>query len=148
MFSHIAAAFVILLSLGAGRFTSEPSSEDKIVTLELRPIGNELEFEQKEIRAKAGQKIRVVFTNTSSVMPHNVVILDAASAIDRVGVAAMTAENYIPEDEAILAYTSVAGPGETVEVAFTAPAEPGEYPFICTVPGHYYMMRGILKVTG
>ena len=38
-------------------------------------------------------------------------------------------------------------PGNSVEVTFTAPSTPGDYPYICTVPGHFYMMKGIMKVT-
>ncbi len=29
---------------------------------------------------------------------------------------------------------------------FTAPTEPGEYPFICTFPGHWRIMQGVMKV--
>ena len=35
--------------------------------------------------------------------------------------------------------------GETIE--FTAPAEPGDYPYICTFPGHWRLMNGVLHVT-
>jgi uncharacterized cupredoxin-like copper-binding protein len=32
-------------------------------------------------------------------------------------------------------------------VKFTAPQAPGEYPFICTFPGHYAIgMKGVLVV--
>ena len=29
---------------------------------------------------------------------------------------------------------------------FTAPEKPGDYEFVCTFPGHYMLMRGIMKV--
>ena len=29
---------------------------------------------------------------------------------------------------------------------FTAPSEPGDYPYICTYPGHWAIMNGIMKV--
>jgi uncharacterized cupredoxin-like copper-binding protein len=41
----------------------------------------------------------------------------------------------------------LAGPGETVQVFFTAPAKPGRYPFVCTFAGHYQLgMKGTLIV--
>ena len=58
-------------------------------------------------------------------------------------------KEYIPDNGAkwILAHTSLAGGGETVEVTFTAPKEPGEYMYICTFPGHYAAgMKGTLIV--
>jgi plastocyanin len=43
--------------------------------------------------------------------------------------------------------TPFAGPGETVEVVFTAPAKPGKYPYVCTFAGHCLAgMRGTLIV--
>jgi azurin len=42
----------------------------------------------------------------------------------------------------VIAHTPMAKPGETTEVTFTAPAA-GTYPFICTVPGHYMLMKGV-----
>ena len=59
------------------------------------------------------------------------------------------ASDYIPEDEAskakILVATAMIGGGEETEVTFTAP-EPGEYPFLCTFPGHFGIMNGKLIV--
>ena len=47
----------------------------------------------------------------------------------------------------VLAMTGLAGPGETVQVTFKAPAKPGKYPFVCSFPGHYLSgMKGELTV--
>lgn len=110
-----------------------------------------MRFEQTEFTVKPGQQVRLVFVNTatSPAMQHNVVILTDPNAVDRVGTAAMEAgeaNEYVPTDEAILAHTSLAAPGETVEVTFTAPSEPGDYKYICTFPGHYVMMQGTMRV--
>ena len=37
-------------------------------------------------------------------------------------------------------------PNDTVRLRFNAPGEPGDYPFLCTYPGHSQRMRGTLKV--
>jgi len=89
---------------------------------------------------------------TLPTMMHNVVILTSDSDEDanRVGMQAIMAgeaKGFLPEDEAILAATPMAQPGETVQVTFTAPLEPGKYRFICTYPGHYVAMRGVLVVS-
>ncbi len=47
----------------------------------------------------------------------------------------------------VLAFIPLLGPRETGEVTFTAPSEPGRYPFLCTFPGHYVIgMKGELVV--
>ena len=49
---------------------------------------------------------------------------------------------YVPSGPDVVAATRLADPGETVRVRFTAPATAGEYPFVCTFPGHWPVMRG------
>ena len=36
--------------------------------------------------------------------------------------------------DAVIAQTPFAGPGETVQVFFSAPSKAGRYPFVCTSP--------------
>ena len=62
------------------------------------------------------------------------------------GVAAGEAEEYVPDDSAVLASTPMADPGEKVSVTFTVPDETGDYGYVCTFPGHYVSMYGTMKV--
>ncbi|GMQ81133.1 MAG: hypothetical protein BMS9Abin05_0563 [Rhodothermia bacterium] len=139
---------VVLFALSLSAFRDIPDdAADKIV---IESVGNELKFAQTEFTVESGQKVHLVFVNKATVqgMSHNVVIVTDEASIDRVGLAALqAAENdYIPEDEAILFYTPLAGPGETVETTFVAP-DPGTYYYTCTYPGHYVLMRGVMTVT-
>ncbi len=130
-----------------------PAEDKDARTVVIESVGNELKFAQVEFTVKPDEKIRLVFENKATVqgISHNVVILEAgegAKGIDRVGVAAISAadNDYIPDDDAILFYTPMAAPGDTVEVTFEAPTEPGKYPYLCSFPGHYVLMRGIMIV--
>ena len=56
---------------------------------------------------------------------------------------------YLPKKpelvKAIVASSKILGPNEADTIVFKAgPA--GEYPFICTFPGHFGVMKGILTV--
>lgn len=129
------------------------SSDGKTVTvepgevLEIRSEGADLSYDITEIRAQAGSELTLKYINTST-MPHNIVLVNTEGDIRVVGVAALQAyENeYIPEEEMdkIFGYTSLAVPGDTVEVKITVPEEPGSYPYICTYPGHFTQMQGRL----
>jgi azurin len=111
-----------------------------------------MQFEQTEFTVPAGEEITLTFENTatSAAMKHNVVLLTTNddAAVTRVGQAGTRAADneYIPDDDAVLAATGLADPGETVTVTFTAPSEPGSYRYICTVPGHYMTMQGTMTV--
>ena len=103
----------------------------------------------ERIEAPAGARVRLVMDNretTSRAMVHNVVVVNSAAAMDRVGQAGASAPNNIPDDPAIVTYTPLAGPGEQTAVVFEMPP-PGTYPFICTFPGHFQFMQGTLVST-
>lgn len=110
---------------------------------------NAMAFAVERIEAPAGSRVRLVMDNsetTSRAMVHNVVVVDSPSAVDRVGQAISGDPDEEALDPAIVAYTPLAGPGERTAVVFEMPP-PGEYPFICTFPGHYSFMQGTLVST-
>jgi azurin len=140
-------AFSVALAACGGR-------ADRAAEVRIRPVGNEMRFEQTEFTVRPGQQVRLVMENTATsiAMHHNIVVLNTTDGdvVNRVGLAALEAgeaADYIPQDASILAYTPMAAPGETTEVTFTAPMEPGTYLYICTYPGHYMMMQGTMTVT-
>jgi azurin len=53
---------------------------------------------------------------------------------------------FIPESPDILWHTKLLDHGKEEEVNFTAPASPGDYPYMCSFPGHHLIMRGVLHV--
>jgi azurin len=85
-------------------------------------------------------------------MLHNLVITKPGTA-DQVGLLAanmgLNGErlNYIPKSNDILFHTRILRPKESDAIYFIAPAEAGDYTYICTFPGHYVLMRGTLRVT-
>ena len=70
-------------------------------------------------------------TATEKNMKHNIVILKQNANIKEIGMAALKAENYIPESTDIIAYTKITEIGTQNEVTFST-KEPGKYPYICT----------------
>lgn len=114
---------------------------------------DQMKFNTKEIVVPAGKKVKLTLTHTgklpATAMGHNFVLLAAGSEGQAFSVAAATAKDtdYIPAamKGQVIANTSVVGGGESVTIEFDAPA-PGEYPFLCSFPGHYALMNGILKV--
>ena len=123
----------------------------EVTELKIASVGNTMAFNTASMTVKTGTKVKVTFQNvaTMAVLVHNWVLVkpgtEAKAASD--GLDAGEKQNYVaPNDANVLASTKLAKGGETVEVTFTAPA-PGTYPFICTMPGHYIMMKGKFIVT-
>jgi len=52
----------------------------------------------------------------------------------------------VPQIPQIVFSTKLVEPNETITVQFKAPAEAGQYPYVCTFPGHWRVMNGVLNV--
>jgi azurin len=84
-----------------------------------------------------------------ATLPHNWVLVKPGTeaSVAAGGLKYGEPAGYINmSDRDMIEHTPLAKPGETSELTFTAPA-PGAYPYICTVPGHYMLMKGVLTVT-
>ena len=146
--------FTGILFLITGLFAGTAIAQEDIKTVTMKGL-DDMTFTVTEITAEPGQKVRVELTTVSdypkSAMAHNFVLLTAnADATEVANISARASENeYIAPGmtDRIIAYTGMAGGGETVEVTFEAPDKPGEYEYICTFPGHYAGgMKGTLVV--
>ena len=131
--------------------TKQPASWTKgpDQAIVITPMPN-LKFSITSITAKPGAKIKLTFKNTDDML-HNIVITTVGSG-DEVGVMALNMGldgerlAFVPKSAKVLFNTSLLQPGKSETIYFTAPEKPGDYPFVCTYPGHYLIMRGILKV--
>jgi uncharacterized cupredoxin-like copper-binding protein len=109
-----------------------------------------LKFEPGQFQVKAGSRIKVVFTNDDDML-HNFVMVLPGMALE-VGQLAMALglegqqKDYIPQTEKVLYHTRLLQPNTSETIYFTAPEKPGDYPYECSVPGHFYAMQGIMKV--
>lgn len=111
-----------------------------------------MQFATKRFSVKAGERISLTLVNPDT-MPHNLAITKPGS-LARVGegvnrMAAQPdggAKRYIPPGDDVLVFTDIIDPGKFSTIHFTAPAERGEYPYLCTFPGHWQIMNGVMVV--
>ncbi|GAA5221489.1 hypothetical protein GCM10025777_21190 [Membranihabitans marinus] len=132
--------------------SQETTTSSNQLVIQLGVIQNEMKYDKKEFVVKAGQSVRIEFENRD-FMQHNLVIGRPGSleeigrAADKMAMDTDAAErNYVPDLPSILHATALVNPEDQVVLEFTAPAEEGFYPFICTFPGHWQIMNGIMKV--
>ncbi|WP_197440293.1 TIM barrel protein [Polystyrenella longa] len=114
--------------------------------------GKNLSYETRSLSAKAGEMLELKLVNPD-VVPHNWALVEPG-ALKEVGEMAnrliadpeAVIRQYIPESERVLVYTDVVSPQEEMSIFFRAPETPGNYPFLCTFPGHWMVMNGMLTV--
>lgn len=118
----------------------------------IKAVREAMQYDKKTFTVKAGQPVEIVFENPDA-MQHNLVI-GKPKTVEIIGKAAdkmITAKdgaekNYVPSIPQILAATPLVNPDESYKLKFTAPAQVGDYPYICTFPGHWRIMAGVMKV--
>ena len=134
----------------------ESGAKDKAVQ-EVVISGNDtMQFDVKNFEVKAGAKVKLTLKNVGQIpkiaMGHNLVFLKKGVTAIAFGPklipAGASATNPIPESlkKDVFAATKLLGPAESDTIEFTAPKEPGSYEYLCTFPGHFALMRGIMTV--
>ena len=127
--------------------SSATPTERTSVALSIESKGEELKYAVDKLEAPANSKITLTLKNTSTANKHNWVLTKPgqADAVATEGIAAGEAVGYLKEGPNIIAYTKLSAAGTSESVTFDSPA-PGDYPFICTFPGHNFLMKGILTI--
>ncbi len=128
---------------------------DPVRTIDI-VANDEMKYSLATITAAPGEETRIRLLSKGVIpkvaMAHNVVVLHLGTDIDTLlkEGAPYRDTDFIPPSMmgSVIARTPLAGPGERVQVTFTVPTTPAEYPFLCTFAGHYQAgMKGTLIVT-
>ena len=110
-----------------------------------------MQYNAKRIEVE-GTKVKIELKHVGKMdkkmMGHNVVILKPGTDSMKWSAKAISAAatDYIPADDPdMIAHSKLVGGGESDTIEFEVPG-PGEYPFVCSFPGHSGMMKGVLVV--
>lgn len=149
------AGFTLLAAAlnGCGMSRAGGEAGDGAMALTLGCDGDLLAFDQTRLAAPAGAAIALTFDNRSNHHQHNWVLVNGGDETARVvydaALAAGIKNGWLPTvSTQIIAYTPLVESGKSVTVHFQAPAQPGEYFYLCTFPGHYLAgMKGRLALT-
>ncbi|MFP6900074.1 MAG: plastocyanin/azurin family copper-binding protein, partial [Opitutales bacterium] len=105
-----------------------------------------LKYDPVALHVQPGEKVELLFDNVDQMM-HNFVLVAPGARMEIVESAiALGADgpsrHFVPDTPKVLASTPVVFSGKKVTIAFDAPVEEGEYPYVCTFPGHGFVMFG------
>lgn len=120
-------------------------------TVEIKTLTAQMRYDTPEFTVPPGTPVRVVFNNVDD-LPHNIVFCQTGTDVLAMSMHQMehpenaVKNDWVPEDPAIFAHSRLVNPHDQQEVRFTAPEKAGDYPFVCTFPGHALTMKGVMKV--
>ena len=121
-----------------------------LLTIRIGTVVEKMKYDINEFTVKPGKKVKLIFANPD-FMPHNLVVTKPNKA-DSVAQQALTlgAQGFdmafVPKSEDVLWSSQLVDHGKEEEMSFTAPSTKGDYPYVCTFPGHHILMRGVMKV--
>jgi azurin len=147
MFLTKRIGLLLLLLLAISRLRAQESDPITIISLK---VMTGLQFDVVRFTVKPGATVKLNFSNTDD-MTHNLLItkpgtrlavVNAAMQLDEKG----PAMNYIPKSSNVLWSIPLLSPEQTKSLTFKAPAQEGAYPYVCTYPGHGFIMYGVMYV--
>ena len=149
--------FIISLSL-IGFTVQSAEEENKIGPIKIVIESNDLmKFDKSAINVEKGKAYEITLKNVGKLpkvaMGHNLIILKPGinaltfgqALITKYGATVQNEWNPVKGSMLILKQTKMLGPGEqeTLKIKFD---KSGAYHYLCSFPGHFGQMRGIINV--
>jgi putative heme-binding domain-containing protein len=156
------ATFVDAMQLTDQLMASVPSDAAKkfrerldavtVRVVRIKTVEEEMRYDLPYFAVQAGKSVQIVLEN-HDLMPHNLVITvpGALKEVAQLGLETgphngWKGLQYVPESDKVLFATQMVPADQQERLTFTAPSEPGEYPYVCTFPQHWYRMYGVMVV--
>lgn len=139
-------------NFNAANLPPKASTDPSIKRIRIKTIREAMKYDLKEFTVKPGQQVEIILENPDA-MQHNLVITrpGAMEKVGKAGDAMMkddkgAEKNYVPSLSEVLFSTPLVDPGRSFTLKFKAPTTVGDYPYVCTFPGHWTLMNGMMKV--
>jgi glucose/arabinose dehydrogenase/azurin len=121
-------------------------------TVRITALLAQMKFDVDRFAVAPGEEVEIVLVNADH-MPHNL-LLTRPGALEDVALKAEAMasqpdafqKHFVPESADILQATPLINHEEIARLRFTAPTSSGDYPFVCTFPGHWRTMNGVMEV--
>jgi len=123
-----------------------------LLTVRIGCLPERMLYDTTSFTVSPGQPVKLILSNPD-VTQHNLVIGKPGS-LEELGMAgnemakdpAGLSKGFIPSSDQILHHTKLLDQGTSETLRFLAPEEPGVYPYLCTFPGHWILMKGEMVV--
>ncbi|PJJ79120.1 plastocyanin/azurin family copper-binding protein [Mucilaginibacter auburnensis] len=142
-------AITVLLCLPFSYVASQGVEQPTNITITAK---EGLQFDLARFAVRPGANVKLIFKNVDE-MTHNFIItlpgerLNVITLTQNLPAEVAVKQGYVPKTDKILFAIPAINPSESKVISFTAPAKEGVYPYVCTFPGHGYVMYGAMYVT-
>ena len=149
---QLADSLASLLSAAEARAVRRELGELGVRVIRVGTLTDQMLYDKDRLVIQAGKPVEFIFENTD-IMPHNLVFIQPGS-LEEIGNQAEAQgsqpgaleRHYVPASAKVLLASKLLQPQSSEKLSFTAPLQPGVYPYVCTYPGHWRRMHGALYV--
>lgn len=143
--------------MATGVLWGADEGEPGVTEITITAHTSELRFDTEKFTVKAGQKVKLTLVNPAdsiNLQPHNLLIIEPGK-LEEIGAAAnaeladpsfLSDRHAVPSSNYVLYHTKLLLPGESETLEFVAPTLAGDYPILCSYPGHWSVMHGLMVV--
>ena len=149
---QLADQLLALVPVDVARAHRERLRAVTVRVVRIRTVNEEMRYDTAYFAVEAGRSVQIVLQN-EDLMPHNLVITSpgALQEVAELGAAVgpqggHEGKQYVPHSDKVLHATHMVDVGRQERLTFTAPEQPGEYPYVCTFPRHWMRMYGVMVV--
>jgi len=136
-------------------FRNQPPSPDPVMdgdtlVIHIQTLKEQMKYDRQAFAVGPGMKVRLILSNPDA-MDHNLVMVkpgataEIATASMMLGAQGIEKE-WTPESDKILFHTGMLSIDEEATVEFVAPTDKSIYEYLCTYPGHWMLMNGLMHV--
>ncbi len=143
---------MVVLPVQRARQYRDRLEEVSVRLVRIATIEDEMRYDRPFFAVQAGRPVQIVLEN-HDLMAHNLLIVNPGTLkeVAEAGLAAGPKDGYqgkpyVPESDDVLFASGLIPAFQKEVLTFTAPSEPGEYPFVCTFPQHWSRMYGVMVV--
>lgn len=149
---QLADQLLAIIPSDQARIFRQRLSAVTVRVVRIKTVEEEMRYDIPYFVVEAGKSVQIVLEN-HDLMPHNLVITvpEALKEVAQLGLQVgpnngWNGMPYVPESDKVLHATQMVPSDQQITLTFDAPTEPGEYPYVCTFPQHWYRMYGVMVV--
>jgi putative heme-binding domain-containing protein len=150
--TELTRSLAALLPEPQGRAVEARLENLDVRVIAISTVPERMIYDTERIAVEAGKPVEIRLSNPDQ-MPHNFALVLPGS-MEEVGLLAeatarepdVMERQYIPKSDKVLLHSNLLQPGDFQALSFEAPKEPGIYPYVCTYPGHWRRMHGMMVV--
>ncbi|MFT5470891.1 MAG: azurin [Verrucomicrobiales bacterium] len=124
-------------------------------SIEIKTLLGQMKYNIPEFEVEPGARIKLTLNNDDDLQ-HNLIVLGVdpkdkdgfqfATEVWLLGEKGLELGWVPPDSKRVIAASKLLDPHAKEDIYFQLPEVPGDYPFVCTVPGHTLTMKGKIKV--